>query len=515
MAGAEPAPARVREETGALARGERLAGLLWIVVPALALTVPSALLVLEQAPQIRYEELNEAVRGPFWLEHRSVFDGASTNVGWYGLLILVYRVFGFGLSTARWARVALLALGLIALSALLHRHLRRGPALAAMLATALSPTLLFLNRITTSYGTDLVILPFCLLLLDALWRWRDGGRGALRDVTVVALGAVAMFGAMTYPAMVIALPFLAAWTLAAFRPGARLRAALLGTGGFLLPLLLATFGMREPRSLYWDPVDGAGIFRGGAGGWVSEGATIAKNLGTLGDDLFRRGSSYYFELRAVEFGGWLGLVSFAAVVVLSVLAAWKVRAARPVVGTAAAAAVLATVSTSVAAGPPGLRRATTIVAAFYLLVATLWVLLPRLASRRSARLAIAGLLLLLPVHHLFAYADHLRQSRAPIWGRERVWFAVARTLEQSLEHWVSHTAQRQPLDCRGLRTPGKQVCGYDYIYAAIGGFRLWNGEPPIEIRAIDPRTGEAVVLSPSDWRSRAIPAVRNRPRAPS
>jgi hypothetical protein len=275
----------------------------------------------------------------------------------------------------------------------------------------------------------------------------------------------------------------------------------------------AALAMRDPASLFWDPVVRAGIFRGGAGGWVSERAVFAGNLAVLGDDLFRRGSSYYFELRAVEFGGALGSLSFLAVLALSALAAWKVRSARAVVATAAAAALLAMASTSAAAGPPGLRRATTIVGAFYLLVAMLWVLLSRLAERRARR-TIAALLLLLPLHHLSAYADHLRQARVPVWGRERVWFTAAPTLRQSLEHWVSHTAQRRPLDCRELRTPGKQVCGYDYIYAAIAGFRLWNGEPAIEVRAIDWRTGEPVVLSPYDWRSRAIPALRNRPKAP-
>jgi hypothetical protein len=280
-------------------------------------------------------------------------------------------------------------------------------------------------------------------------------------------------------------------------------------------LLLATVAMREPASLYRDPIDGAGIFRGGGGGWVTDGAVLAANLATLGRDLFHRGSSYYFELQAVEFGGWLGWVSCAAVLVLAGLAAWKVRAARPPLATAAAAALLAAVSTGLAAGPPGLRRATTLVAAFYLLVAIVWLVLPRLAGHRAARLAIAGALLLLPIHHLLAYADHLRQARAPIWGRERVWFAVAPTLEQSLAHWVSHTERGQPLDCRDLRTPGKQVCGYDYIYAAIGGFRLWNGKPANEIRAVDPRSGEAVVLSPYDWRSLGLPAVRNRRPAPS
>lgn len=130
------------------------------MLPALALTLPMIVLVREQVPQMRFEELNEAVRGPFWLEHRMVFDGTSTNVAWYGFLIAIYRLFGFDFETARWARVVLLAASLIALSVLLHRHLRPGPATLALLAVAISPTLLYLNRITTSYGTDLLILPF-------------------------------------------------------------------------------------------------------------------------------------------------------------------------------------------------------------------------------------------------------------------------------------------------------------------------------------------------------------------
>ncbi len=496
------------------ARPRRLGSLAWIVAPALVLTLPAALLVLEQAPQIRYEELNEAVRGPFWLEHRLVFDGVSTNVGWYGLLVLVYRVFGFGLDTARWTRVVMLALGLIALSTLLHRHLRRGPAAIALLAMACSPTLLFLNRITTSYGTDLLILPPCLLLLDDLRR-RSGDRAARRRVHGGSRrrrhdrcdGLPGHGDRPSFPGR--------HGRSRRSRADDRLRPVLAGVAGFLLPLALATMTMRDPRSLFWDPVDHAGIFRGGAGGWVTDPAVLSKNLAVLAEDLFRDGSSYYFELHGVEFGGWLGRASFAAVVSLTALAAWKVRSARPLVATAVAAALFAAISTSAAAGPPGLRRATGIVAAFYLLVPMIWVLLPRLATRPAARAAITGLLLLLPIHHLLAFGEHLKQARTPIWGRERVWFAIGPTPEAALEHWVSHTAEGRPLDCRTMRTPGKQACGYDYIYAAIGGFRRWNGEPTIDIRAIDPRTGEAMVLSPFDWRQRAIPPVRNRRKAPS
>src|SRR5688572_3888229 len=397
-------------------------------------------LVREQATQIRYEELNEAVRGPFWLEHRMVFDGTSTNVAWYGFLAAVYRLFGFDFETARWARVALLALSLIALSALLHRHLRRGPATLALLGIAISPTLLYLNRITTSYGTDLLILPFCLLPLDTLWRRRTDPAARDRASMALALGASAMVGAMTYPAMIGAVPFLAAWAFASLPRGDRLRPALAGTAGFLLPLAIATLAIRDQRSLYWDTEQHAGIFRGGATGWLTQWSDISKNLSVLLTDLFTDGSSYYFELNAVEFSGVLGRVAFVLVLLLALYAAWKVRSARALFATALGAALLAAISTSAAAGPPGLRRATVVIAAFYLVVATLWVLLPSLATRAWARAAVASALLLVPLHHALAYRAHLEQSKVRIWGRERVWFTVEPTLQASVERWLSHTA---------------------------------------------------------------------------
>ena len=491
-----------------------LGALVWIVLPALLLTLPMVVLVREQAPQIRYEELNEAVRGPFWLEHRMVFDGVSTNVAWYGFLIATYRLFGFDLETARWARVALLAASLIALSILLHRHLRRGPATLALLAIAISPTLLYLNRITTSYGTDLLILPFCLLPLDSLWRRRSDASARNRAPLALALGAVTMIGAMTYPAMILLVPFLAAWAFAALPRGDRLQPALGGAAGFLLPLAVATLAIRDRRTLYWDAEQHAGIFRGGATGRLTEWTDISRNLSGLAADLFTDGSSYYFELDAVEFGGVLGRAAFALVILLALYTAWKVRSARAPLATALGAALVGALATSAADGPPGLRRATVIVGAFYLVLATIWVLLPRLTTRAWARTAIASALLLVPLHHALAYGDLLEQSKKPIWGRERIWFAGERTLEASVERWLSHTAAGNPLDCRTLRTPGKQTCGYDYIYSTLAGFRLWNGQPEVEIDAIDPRTGEAVALSPSAWRSLGLPGVRNRPPKP-
>jgi hypothetical protein len=493
------------------AEARRLATLFRIVLPALLLTIPAAVLVLRGAQQLRYEELAESIRGPFWLEHRAVFDGISTNVAWYAFLALVYRVFGFGLTTARWARVALLGVSLIALSILLHRHLRRWPALAALATLAASPTLLFFNRITTSYGTDLLMLPICLLLLDQLRRQSRAPAAGGLVATAGGLGAVAMLGAMMYPALIPALPFLAVWALLALPRGARTNPALSGVAGFLLPLALASFTIRDARSLFWHPSDHGGIFRGGGVGWVPSWSVLRDNAAAIATDLFRGGSSYYFELASVDFGGVLGHAGFAAVVLLAMVTAWTLRETRPILATAAGAAALAVLSTSAAGGPPGLRRATVALAAFYLVVVVLWASAPRLTSRPWARTAIVASLLLLPLHHALAYGDHLKQAARPIWGRERVWFKAGETPQASLDRWLAHTAAGRPLDCGTLRTPGKQVCHYDYIFSAVSGWRRWNGERAVDVLAVHPRTGEIVTLSPDAWQSLALPEVRNRP----
>lgn len=35
-----------------------------------------------------YEEAAEGIRNPYWLDHRLVYDGVSSNVGWYALVLV-------------------------------------------------------------------------------------------------------------------------------------------------------------------------------------------------------------------------------------------------------------------------------------------------------------------------------------------------------------------------------------------------------------------------------------------
>src|SRR5712691_6154053 len=112
-------------------------------------TLPLLLFLLQVAftlhslPQLRYEELAESVRNVYWLEHRTTYDGISSNVGWYGTLLVAYRLFGFCLYGAKFVRLFLSFFSLLALAAVLAKYLPAQRAWLPLLVAGLSPTLLY------------------------------------------------------------------------------------------------------------------------------------------------------------------------------------------------------------------------------------------------------------------------------------------------------------------------------------------------------------------------------------
>jgi len=80
--------------------------------------IAQIIFTLNSTDQIRYEELAESVRNVFWLQNHTLYDGVSSNIGWYGSLLIVYKLFGFSLNTAKFVRLflAIIALICIALS---------------------------------------------------------------------------------------------------------------------------------------------------------------------------------------------------------------------------------------------------------------------------------------------------------------------------------------------------------------------------------------------------------------
>lgn len=468
---------------------------------------------------LRFEEVAEGVRNAYWLHHGALYDGISTNVGWYGLLLVVYRLFGFSLDTVQWVRVALHAGALLCLAFVLRRRPERGlvgaglgPGRAAvpLLAAGLSPSILFFNTLGTSFGTDLLYLPYVLALLAVLpaaggrlARWGDG---AAR----VALWALAMVAWMSYPVFAFYLPVIGLAYLAAPAPagaagpvrgwpGLGPRNLALAAAGFLLPLAAAAAWLERPARLFHDPATGSGLFRGGGTGFDLDPSGVAWNVARVLRDLFLRGTSYYFWVDRPDLAGPLGLAALAGVAAGGLWLLRRRPELRLWVLLAGLLPALNLLVVSAGEGPQGLRRVSSLLAGFYLLYALVWREVSRPRPHRGPRaawqrLAGAGLLLLLPLHHLGAAV--VNYPRLPWVGAEQthLWLRVAPTAGESVDLWLRRAEAGEPLDCRDLGLEPER-CQYGGIFGLIQGSRLWNGKAPLPLRGWDYDEGRYVELS--------------------
>ena len=280
-----------------------------------------ALLCLLQAWQIDaawerlfYEEIAESIRNVYWLEEREIYDGVSSNIGWYGLLLSIYKTLGFSVYTAKAVRLCLYGLAIFSLAWSLIHCLGAKKAVLPLLAIGLSPTWLYFNTYQTTYGLDLT---YGAILIPLLISHRQTSGGQRSHLRLFCIGVLSCVGATTYPAFLLYLPFVG---LSLFWPKEKhgfswplfARQLLNWSVGFLAPLVLATLYLKEPGRLFYDSqAKGTGIFRAGGMGLTFSFDTLQTNLLQVLKDLFERGSSYYFSLPYPEFGGplsWLSIV---------------------------------------------------------------------------------------------------------------------------------------------------------------------------------------------------------------
>lgn len=505
-----------RRPRGRLRRG--LAEVCFWLLPA-ALTGLQALWIARSTRILRFEEVAEAVRNVYWLEHGALYDGISTNLGWYGLLLAAYRTFGFSLYSAKWVRLGLHFGALLCLAWVLRRGIARGaglgPGRAAvpLLAVGLSPSILFFNTLETSFGSDLLFLPYLLALLAVLPAGGDGLRSRFDGMARAAFGVLAMVAWMSYPVFAFYLPALA-WgyasrpaphggAVARRLPGLTLRSVLPVLAGFLLPLIAAVLWLERPARLFYDPATGSGLFRGGGTGLVLDPSAIAWNAAHALRDLAFRGRSYYFWVEAPDLAGPIGLLALAAAGAGSV---WLFRSRpvlRPWVALAWFLPAVNLLVVSASEGPQGLRRASSLLAGFYLIYTLAWreatVPVPggaRALGHRGRRLrgALAISLALLPLSHLGSTVEQL--PHLPWAGAEQthLWLRIRPSAEESLAYWLERTAAGEALDCRELDL-GPERCQYGGIFALLAGYRHWNGLEPVPLRGYDYRSGETVELS--------------------
>jgi hypothetical protein len=474
--------------------------------------IPLALLALQWSAtsasmgKIGYEELGESVRDVYWLDHRLLYDGMSSNVGWYGTLLIVYKLFGFSLVEAKYVRLALHLVGLLCAADLLRRSMGARNAVVPLLVIGLSPTLLYFNTLQTSFGTDLPYAAICVWLLYSI-RFRSTADAAKS----FGLGAIAMVGALSYPAFLFYLPSFALAALWHWRnrsdtghPSGAIYPASAAVG-FVLPLALAFLFAGPPQMLIRDPVTGSGLFRGGARLGLDP-TLFSQSLLTCLDDLFSRGSSYYFDLTQPEFSGVLAILSLGCVAVtVGYLAATRRMEFLLLEAVVLLLFVSLFVPNLAVSGLAGMRRCTGVLAAFYVFFAMTWKFFAS-TSIGNAWLARCGLLLcaLLPLSHALSYGSLLADISRPnpelkgLRAGAVRWFSARASPAASLQHFLDLTAAGQPLRCPKDQDKD-EPCRYAEIYAALAGYRSWNHLPAPEIRALDWRTGKVITLSPALW----------------
>lgn len=470
-----------------------VASFYWLI--AALLFALQAVYTFRSMNQIRYEELMESVRNVYLFQYRVVFNGASTNIGWYGLLMFVYNCFGFGLNTAKIVRLAIHLASIFCLAGALRSLMGTGRALLPLITICLSPIFIYFSMMQGGYGFDLQYFPICLFLVTRL----DFDRKWLVVVAQAALWGVAMIACMSYPAFILYLPVLGILYLRQLLKGAGTRGAmhaagsmLLSIAAFVLPLLVGFLYVTNRNVLIYDPETQKGIFRGGGSMHLDPSAVVVC-LKVVFRELFLRGQGYHFELARTEFSGVLGFVPVAFVMIAGIVLFFTRRSLRFILALGWLLLVLNLILPNLDVNAPGVRRCTGIVAAIYAVYAVVWYYLTG-REVRSVALKWGGALicLLLPVHHLLAYPANLSYLDKPSIYRVIVWYGVRPTPAESLDFWLNYTEAGNAL--KVVDEFGNPIDRYEEIYCALVGYRLWNRLGKKPVIAYDESSGQALPL---------------------
>lgn len=447
---------------------------------------------------IRQEELSESISYPFWLQERIICNGITTQLGWYLPLMFFYKVFGFGLFTARYLRLILQLFSLLALAAIFRRYLGKF-AWLPLLVIGLSPTMLYFNTLAVSYGLDLQIFPICLwLLLFADFKKTLG-------ILKLALSwTVAMVTWMSYPTFLYYLPVLALVTHTTYKSNKTNRSYLVivaAAVSFLAPLILAFLYVKNRSVLIYDPVTHSGIFR--ANGHLSlDFKTFLDNLKILKYDLFSRSVSYYFEVGAVEFSNFYPIIAIFCVFFASFLLFLKVKRLRKIIAVLFLAIPAVLLLSNVTGELGGIRRSTELLFLFYTLFGFGWYFVRSSKINKSLKIILTAGFFLILVHHIIVIPANIGSLRNDRKFSEGQWFSAVQTPQQSLDMFVQQIQKSDlSLICVDQSQKPASCGGYEYnlIYPAIFGACQWNDLLCHKIEAYDFEKGRVASLKLDCW----------------
>ncbi|MBI2430507.1 MAG: hypothetical protein HYV39_00600 [Candidatus Levybacteria bacterium] len=455
------------------------------------LFLAQAFFTFNSTSQIRYEEAAESVRNVFWLQKGLIYDGASSNVGWYAPLLLFYNLFGFDIFIAKYFRLALSLISLFCAAALLLRLLGPKNALLPLIVIGLSPTLLYFNTLGVAYGIDLQYFPIILFLIYNL----DFKKKRFCFFMEFAAWTLSMIAMESYPAFIWYLPFLGLfflWKLKSVKE--KKWHILVSLISFLSPLLLTFIFIQNRQNLIYDPILKSGIFRAG-GSLGFDSGTFASNLGGFFRDIFSQADSYHYLLFKGEFSDFYPI---AAVVLTLGIFFWQKKSpespeSKYILGFLLGVLFIVSLVFD-PSGAPGIRRYTFVLAAFYMLFVLAWKAGISQKQKTTATYIYLGVLSLLLVHHVIVFPFNLLHLSNPSKNQIQTWFKP--TPGQFLDKLVTNATQQDlKLNCadEGIN------CRYSEVYASVAGSCMWNHRDCKQIYGFDTQSNQFIPLSTQVW----------------
>lgn len=492
---------------------------LYFTIP-LVLFLLQAVYTFNSFGQIRIEELLESVRSVWWFQNRLVFNGAFSNFGWYAPLALIYNVFGFSLSAAKYLRLVIALVSLFCLASVLKKYFGVKRSWLPLLTIGLSPTLLYFNVLQVQYGIDLQFFPICLWFATGLTFNKNS-----QILGQILLWTLAMIAWMAYPAFIYYLPVLAfihaykLWNSSNYQ-SLRSSSSVARTAGlkllkklrypkllnylaiavisFLLPLILSVLYIQNRDLLWFDPYVQRGMFRNN--GEVSLNlAQVVENVRVMSIDMFVAPVSWHFEVHKVEFSDYYPIITILGVLLFCLLLLRKKKYRFPLI-LLLLYFLLNILATNLTGEAGGVRRNTVLLAIFYVLFSFVWAHGMGVRTSKYARYTFIGVFGLLLFHHVISYPVNLKYLKEPSKFKEDVWFVQAETPQKSLDLFVNIITKTDlSLICKDQSGENSQCKHYTLIYPAIAGSCFWNKLFCNKLLIYEPNSGEMIPLDFGYW----------------
>ncbi|HTN72060.1 MAG TPA: hypothetical protein VMO00_13345, partial [Methylomirabilota bacterium] len=278
--------------------------------------------------------------------------------------------------------------------------------------------------------------------------------------------------------------------------------------GFLIPLLIAICYLKNTTTFFNDPIilndpaRHAGLFRGG-GKLQFDIQTLENSASQTLSDIFRQGTSYYYDVQHPDFSGKLTWIAVIAVFATGFFLALQTPAVRIILSLVAFHILLNLIVPSFAENVPGIRRATGFLAGIYAWYGiTAFALFIESSSKHRLEKIIkwVGVVacLLITTNNLINYVKNKEIIGRLSAFRNISWFAIKDTPKESLQYWLDRTGEGEALICYSAGN-APVACSYAEIYAAIAGFRNWNRLPELPVRAFDWKAQKITTLNVDLW----------------